>query len=83
MTVESLGTGLIVVGFVFALLGLPLIIGARRLGASHKRLLEYAAQLRTRSSLGVVTPATFDNRGETLDPGLTTRLRFERRLLRS
>ena len=51
MTIETLGTVLIAVGVVFALvLGLPLIVGVIRLDASHKRLLEYATQLRSRSS---------------------------------
>lgn len=51
MTIESLGTVLILVGGIFALvLGLPLIVGVIRLDASHKRLLEYATQLRSRSS---------------------------------
>jgi hypothetical protein len=51
MTIEALGTVLIVVGVVIALvLGLPLIVGVVRLDASHKRLLEYATQLRGRSS---------------------------------
>ena len=52
MTIESLGTVLILVGGIFALaLGLPLIVGVIRLDASHKRLLEYATQLRSRSSI--------------------------------
>lgn len=51
MTIEALGTVLILVGGIFALvLGLPLIVGVIRLDASHKRLLEYATQLRSRSS---------------------------------
>jgi hypothetical protein len=51
MTIEALGTVLILVGGLFALvLGLPLIVGVIRLDASHKRLLEYATQLRSRSS---------------------------------
>lgn len=51
MTIEALGTVLIVVGVMFALvLGLPLMVGVIRLDASHKRLLEYATQLRSRSS---------------------------------
>ena len=73
MTVESLGTVLVVTGVVLALLGLPLIIGAVRLGASHKRLLEYAAQLRTRSGSAAVAQATFKGRGETLSPASTLR----------
>ena len=68
MTVESLGTVLIVVGVVLALLGLPLIIGAVRLGASHKRLLEYAAQLRTRSGTATVVQATLGGRGAVVCP---------------
>jgi hypothetical protein len=51
MTIEALGTGLIAAGVVLALLlGLPLVIGIARLDASNKRLLEYAAQLASRSS---------------------------------
>jgi len=51
MTIEALGTGLIAAGIVLALLlGLPLVIGIARLDASNKRLLEYAAQLASRSS---------------------------------
>jgi len=83
MTVESLGTVLIFVGIVLALLGLPLFIGAARLGASHKRLLEYAAYLRTRNGTATVVGAGFQGRGETFDAALTTAPEFERRLLRS
>ncbi len=70
MTTESLGTVLIVFGVVLALLELPLIIGAARIGASHKRLLDYAAQLRARSGTAVVVKETFSGRRETFDPGL-------------
>ncbi len=54
MTIATLGTLLIVVGIILATLGLPLIVGVIRLDASHKRLLEYATQLRSRSGAGAV-----------------------------
>ncbi len=50
MTIEAVGTWLIAGGVILALvLGLPLVIGIARLDASNKRLLEYAAQLASRS----------------------------------
>jgi len=51
MTIEALGTALIVAGVVLGLvLGLPLVVGIIRLDASNRRLVEYAAQLAGRGS---------------------------------
>lgn len=73
MTTESLGTALIGLGVVLALLEIPLIIGAARVGASHKRLLEYAAQLRTRSGTPAFVQATFGGQGEIIGPAVIAR----------